>query len=506
MVVKIKEIILYPFLYAIYPILFLYVNNIEQVSYVYTIRPIFISVTLSLSFYFLFKIILKNKEKAGLLVFIMIAIFFSYFNLMELLIKTPLRDILKHFHLLLSIILLFLIITFIIINTKINLKKATYFLNVVSISLILICMYNVASYYTVNLKNKVDYNNYIATVNGEKDNINDMPDIYYIILDGYASKRTLDEVYEYDNSYFLNNLNEQGFFVLDNSNSNYSSTYFSLPSSLNMRYINEEEKNIYQILQNNELIRFLKTYGYSYIHFASDWQGTGLNNYADYNFNYNHRDEFANVLIKTTILGPFLARDYFTREGVLYTFSKIPQVQNQVDGPLFIFAHIIPPHPPYLFGSDGETVERIEDTYYKDRTNRWKDQEGYLNQLIFINKKVMELVNNIIVEAKIPPIIIIQSDHGPASKLAGEGFFENGLEEPSPDAIKERMGILNAYYLPGYENKNEIGLYDSITPVNNFRFILNLYFDTEFNILEDISYFIPNEKPYSFRDVSDIVN
>jgi len=53
-------------------------------------------------------------------------------------------------------------------------------------------------------------------------------------------------------------------------------------------------------------------------------------------------------------------------------------------------------------------------------------------------------------------------------------------------AIRERMAILNAYYLP--EPLTE-GPYASETPVNTFRMILDGYFGGRFGRLEDVSYF-----------------
>ena len=65
------------------------------------------------------------------------------------------------------------------------------------------------------------------------------PDIYYIILDGYGRQDALMEDYGYDNTAFLNFLEEQGFFVADCSRSNYSQTKFSLLTSLNMDFVEE---------------------------------------------------------------------------------------------------------------------------------------------------------------------------------------------------------------------------------------------------------------------------
>lgn len=48
-----------------------------------------------------------------------------------------------------------------------------------------------------------------------------LPDIYYLILDGYGRKDMLHEFYEFDNSNFIKDLHDLGFFVADESRPNY---------------------------------------------------------------------------------------------------------------------------------------------------------------------------------------------------------------------------------------------------------------------------------------------
>jgi hypothetical protein len=66
--------------------------------------------------------------------------------------------------------------------------------------------------------------------------------------------------------------------------------------------------------------------------------------------------------------------------------------------------------------------------------------------------------------------------------------------------LRERMTILNAYYLPSDGNNL---LYDSITPVNTFRLIFDFYFDTNNGLLDDRCYFSTYGRPYDFIDVTD---
>jgi hypothetical protein len=165
---------------------------------------------------------------------------------------------------------------------------------------------------------------------------------------------------------------------------------------------------------------------------------------------------FIDLLFQTTMAEPFLSRlgyDRFTdkRKYTLYQFSKLAQM-HQTKEPFFVYAHIVLPHSPYVFGANGEPKAK-EDNCPEKELNVY-----YINQLIYVNKQVKKLIEEILFNSDNPPIIILQADHGQGSSKAA------------------RMRILNAYYLPGGGEKS---LYDCITPVNTFRVILNHYFGTD---------------------------
>jgi hypothetical protein len=126
-----------------------------------------------------------------------------------------------------------------------------------------------------------------------------------------------------------------------------------------------------------------------------------------------------------------------------------------------------------------------------------RGKEAYLNQLIFIDKKVEALIDEILAGSKVAPIIVLQSDHGP--NFAFPGRYD--LQNPPQEVLREKMRIFSAFYLPGESDF----LYDSISPVNTFRLIFNHYFGANFPPLEDRSYFSTLEFPYQLIDVSDLI-
>jgi len=69
---------------------------------------------------------------------------------------------------------------------------------------------------------------------------------------------------------------------------------------------------------------------------------------------------------------------------------------------------------------------------------------------------------------------------------------------------RNRTRILNAYLLPG---NGASRLYDSISPVNTFRVILNHYFGTAYPLLADRTFYSSPTDNYHYKlqDVTDIV-
>jgi len=506
-----KPFVTHPFLFAVFPILFLFAHNIHEFSFSQIMLPLTIILGLTFLLVWLSRFILKDNIKGGIIVSLFLVMFFSYGHIYAIVFGTRVGNIIIGRHMCLfptwCIIYIFCNYFFITKQHK-SLYNFTKILNIIAFSLILISLFNIGIYKFNLLGSWQDKNIHIENRDNDVvvglENKTLLRDIYYIILDGYASSKTLKEVYEYDNSEFTDYLTKEGFFIDSKSRSNYATTFLSLASSLNMEYINylssvigieSKDRSIpNQLIKDSKVMRFLKLKGYKFIHFSSGWGATNHNKYADLNIRcYGKGNEFLMVLIQTTILNPFtryIIEDDI-RGRILGTFSELAEVY-QIKGPKFVFAHINCPHPPYVFKANGDPVP---ETKLQLHGSVWKQKELYLNQLVFVNKKVKTLVKEILLKSEITPIIILQADHGTASTFGD-------WEHPTEEMIKERMTIFNAYYLPGGGNAL---LYDFITPVNTFRLIFNFYFSMNYKLLKDQSYFSSYEFPYKFVDVTDKV-
>lgn len=331
-------------------------------------------------------------------------------------------------------------------------------------------------------------------------------DIYYIILDRYANAQTLREVYGFDNRPFLEALEDRGFTIAGDAWANYWKTAFSVMASMSMDYIDPDRFDtteppnftpLHAALRDHLPVPVtLKALGYEYIHLGSYWEPTGTNVDADVSLRYEDATEFADVLRSTTALvlidrptergGDTEAAPYreLARATTLYAFERLEESVGR-RGPTFVFAHILVPHPPYVFDTDGSMPSR--------RTARRRlEVDQYVRQLTWTNGRVLRAIDRLTdVPPGEEPIIIIQADEGPWPP----GFRKDARNFQWLDAtardIQQKFGILNAFYLPGVDAA-AAGVTDRTSPVNEFRIVFNAYFDADLPLLPDVTYLSPD--------------
>lgn len=459
----------YPFLFAVFPISFLYSHNMDEASLTDMFLPMLVIIVSTLLLFLLLKLAAKSYPRAALMTTFYLFLFFSYGHIRkEFYLGHP-------FAMVFIWAILFGIGTFLLLRIRKNLSDSTRFLNITSIILIII------SVTTIGIKT-IEATNYSSNVWTTQDMkiVENSPDIYYIILDTYPSQEVLREAFSYDNSEFLQHLTDRGFYVVPNGESNYPSTHLSLASSLNMRYLGEEEKVnsiLLNLIRSNEVSKFLRARGYHLIFVSGGWELKGMSEYVDDYLVYKSdnllkKTALIKSLTDTTLLtsvgavsgGPFISYDQASRLYAFEVSSAIPEIRE----PTFSYIHLMAPHPPFVFDKDGNSPWKgIPEEVRAIWQGEDKIEERYINQLIFVNKKMVFLLNTLLEDSDVPPVIIIQGDHGPWWVPEGH------------------LGILNAYYLPGVEDSL---LYETISPVNTFRIIFNQYFGTNFPLLGKRTY------------------
>lgn len=503
--------ILHPFFLAVYPILFLLANNINELQVSQVIRPSIISLLVTLALLALFGSSTRNFKQAAILVSLIVILYFSYGHVFRLLqVYAPLFSN----HIFLGLLWLFILLIGTKYKWKIrNITAFTNTMNWISGSLLILPIITIGTYIVQSGRIIDTESNTSPVINLPLSNPQTNPDIYYIILDGYGRSDVLEEIYGYNNSEFIEALEKRGFSIAQESNSNYIQTALSLSSSLNFEYINYLQDNatenyrnrdpLAELVQHSKVRGFLEAQGYQTVSFTTGYAITTIKD-ADifYPYDPNIVSDLESMILITSatrilenrmqnLFRPFNCQ--IQRDGILNIFEGLENISNQ-SGQQFVFAHILSPHPPFIFGKNGEKSQFGECNGLDGSKFEGTKQEyklGYANQASFISKQIIETIDYILANSEIAPIIILQGDHGPGLLL--------DVNQAETSCLRERTTILNAYFLPG---NTTFAIPDSITPVNSFRIVLNLYFKAELPLLENKIYFSAWDSPYIFQDVT----
>jgi hypothetical protein len=497
----------HPILIALYVPLQLGAHNIGQIPLNYIYRSVLLSGVLALVLLLINRLLLRNWNAAGLMASLLLVLFFSYGHLYNFVQDLAIGGVLVGRHRFLVLIWLGIASLGLwwVLRKSTNFSSLTSTLNLITAFLLVMPIFQLGLFEmrSASLQSadtaeneKPSSQQSLQTVGAARGR-----DVYYIILDAYGRSDLLRDSLGFDNSSTIDELKNLGFYVGTCSQSNYSKTDLSLSSSLNMEYVqdlnaaltpeNTDRLPLWDLIKNNKVSATFKSLGYRTIAFETGFDFSHLNHLDDFlspqrkGFN-----EFEILYLRSTMGrllddAGLLARYHYTpedrkRELILFDLKQLEEMPS-LPGPKFVFAHLVIPHQPFVLGPDGEPFvipERINKgtTYYTKKDY----QLGYVNQAKFISSRIVEVVKSIIDNSSVPPIIIIQGDHGPSH-----------IDKAT------RMGILNAYYFP--EAKPD--LYPGITPVNSFRLLFDTYFGADYRLLDDVSYYSDYPLAYAFTTI-----
>lgn len=505
--------VLHPVLLVLFPILALYASNLGQTPFSAAARSIFIGSLVALVVLVLLRLVLRDWHRAGLMTSLGVVLVLSYGYAYRPVNGLGLASVMAVIWM-----AVFLLGVAGLVRLKTPLREATRLLNIVSAIALATCLVRLAPY-TV----QTAWNSFAPSRPGlamipdtadlrmaglypvNREETSGPPDIYYIILDGYGRDDVLQELYGLDNSAFLDGLRERGFYVAGSSHSNYGQTSLSLSSSLNMDYLDtladlpedsQDRGLMRQLINDNNVMHFLEAQGYESVAFSNAFSVTELTNADVFMMSAPNLNNFEIMLLSQALAGEVteerLAEAY--RDHILSVRDQLDELlETPAASPRFVFIHLILPHPPFVFRADGSLRPTLaggdgSDFPAPDVIYR----QGYREQLQFTNTYAQMLIDSILERSARPPVIVLQGDHGPGSRLDW-----NSAENT---CFHERFSILNAFYLPGQDAASL--LYPSISPVNNFRMVLNAYFGADLPQLPDRSFFSLWDTPYKFQEIT----
>ena len=522
-----KNFILYPFLFGLYPVLALIAHNAREMEFLSGSRAIIGSFLLTFFLYVIILLLIRNPEKSALLTSTIILLFYTYGHI-NLLARdwTIIGSSIGRHRVLLPVYLVIIILaTWLILRTRRDLSASTRFINAFALILLFFPLYQVAASQIEQYRAEQIQATYSQDRNLVKISQNSIPpDVYYVILDSYPRGDFINQYLNSNNDAFLEALEERGFFVAHCSQSNYSDTRFSLASTLNMEYLDGGEDlpevvlsgtTLDSMIRLSEVEQNFANLGYTILTFESGykWLRWELADHQlkpaqdrDYQLSSLGLNDFERLLLDTTAVkflldlpvlltpGQLVGFNQILdnpraahRERVMFTLEQLPQIPEIFPSPKFTYAHLIFPHPPFIVDAQGSPLQN----------SPANELSAYADQIIYLNKRLLDIIDSILENSNTPPIIILQGDHGPTI-----AYQEQGIDPA------QRLGILNAYYLPPKQDqtaekdtKAAESPYQDISPVNSFRLIFDKYFSGDYGLLEDLS-ILGRQSPYTKLECS----
>ena len=339
------------------------------------------------------------------------------------------------------------------------------------------------------------------------------PDIYHFIFDRYASAEILERHFGIEER-IGDFLTERGFYVVPDSHSNYLKTGHSLASTFYMDYLDvladdprvkaDNWHPIFAMLDDTRVVRFLRARGYDFLQFGSWWVGTFSSPTADENHPLGFSEFNLQYLRRTMALpvSQLLPRANFTMrldwdngqcQRVARQIEQIKAIgARERDRPVYVFAHILVPHGPEVFTTDGRCLTNAE-------ARKRGERQGYIDQIAYANNIIEDVVTALQEEGRPAPVILIQADEGPFPVRD----YKVEWQDAPAEELRIKTGILNTFYIPGEDYHL---LRDDITPVNSYRAVFDTIFGTDLGQLPDRIYTFPNDRRiYEFEDMTESI-
>ncbi len=496
-----------PVAFAVLPMLLLYTGNLNEVSLPDLLVPALVLLAASLPVWWLAVRLTRDPHRGAVLASLCWVWFFAYGFWRRWI--APEEATLE----LMTVIayLALLSVPLLLVRLRRNYAPASGALNVVALGLVAVQLFTIGRFELRRLHYRPEPRP-AATLHTTVPPAQ-RPSIYFIILDGYARHDVLQEVYGVDNGPFLAFLRQHGFQVAARSRANYDQTLLSLASCLDLNYLDGlvakvgarsgYRRPLTEKMVTSRTRTSLKELGYDFVSFASGYEESDMpeaaHRIAHHGWELN---DFESALAQNSVLWPLLGSrlklvlddDHTRARAVQWIFEHLPATARS-RRPTFVFAHIVAPHPPFIFRRDGSIIAHLPHPGLHDgsrfRGTREEYIASYREQAEFVTWRTQAMVEQLLASARRPTAIVLMSDHGPASGV--------DWAHPETSDLRERFTTLVAVRLP---EGNPARLDDDISTVNVLRFVLREGLGADLPPLPSRSYFSNYENPYLLTEIA----
>lgn len=482
---KLKWIFRFSVFFTI-PIYFVLDGNNKFWGFIPVFNSLVIAAALTVATSFLYLIFKRVADKyIAVILSVWLLLLFLFFKVIKenLLVTTRITLVQQYKYFIPLLFLLTVCLFFLLRKTSVeNQGRIVLYLNVLFGILVLIETGNAIIQVAVNKKSNLD----TAEIHLQKVVDQQLPNIYFFILDEYVGSTTLKNHFDFSNNEFETSLKQRGFIVPRTPNSNYNYTPFSILSILNMDYIRgitDKElasgiavNKCIKAISNNHLTSFLASNQYRIVN--NSFFRIGTEKYIRKLFLPTEErllldKTFGNILWNDLLCTvPSNGFHFFVRDGIarveLYNQSVYKKTVENIGRDKtskFLYSHFMMPHFPYTRSQDGQL--RNLDLVHKE-SNETRNMKSYVGYLQYCNRVVTGLIDQI---SKTDPgaIIVLASDHGIRGVSAGDKFFNE-------------FNNLLAVRVP---DNNYAGFTDSMGMVNVFRCILRNQFQQEIPLISN---------------------
>lgn len=311
--------------------------------------------------------------------------------------------------------------------------------------------------------------------------------VYFFMLDGYASADVIERLTDADIHGFGRALEGRGFDIASHAAANYPLTLLSLGSTFEMDYLADDSAPLVsldpftaRVRGDNAVRRTFEALGYSYIHaYPGILGGLSCTEVADRCLGgAGNLDETDWALLNRTPLAELVARTTEIEGLALDTDpAAITErvLADDLPPPYFLFAHVLAPHQPNVRAADCSLRAAVEMDLEAPA-----DPETYAGAVTCLNRQLLAAVDRIL-DADPTAVIVLQGDHGTKFEF-------------SPD---QRLPILSAIRMP---SGCDFDVPEDLTPVNTFRLVFRCIADPDMPLLPNQHYWVR----YDHRDLTDI--
>ncbi len=485
-----KKLIAFPWYIVFLPVFFVlhaYNNYFGLIPVLFVAKYLHYYLLMAIILYFIGWPLFRNRIKSGIFTISFLIIFFFFGSAYDFLQQMQLPSLLVSYKFLLALIVVIMVVLAILLKKKAPPLKTHQFFFLL-FSVLMLIEIGTSIYYIISGRNNdpAIKNSPLAV---QLKPVGSQPDIFFIVFDEYTSSKALKKYFKFDNSGFDSTLESDGFFISHDSKSNYSSTVMSMASTLNMQYFNRPMENT--DIDTHSLLEGALSINKSYVPGLLEQQGYQIINYGLFDVGSHRaagprpfRDYEARVLTLETLWGR-IQRDILwnlvvrmpgysekklgDKEYIERNQSNFHQFLTELNKPSskprLVLSHLLlPRRPAYVDRNGNARITSMED--FRDENH----DSLYLEQVLYANKLIDSIGKAAIKERQRPLVVIIEGDHG--NRYAAWGIN-----------IREKHFMnLNTYY---FSDRDYSKLYDSISPVNSFRVVLNKYFNAGLPMLKD---------------------